>query len=98
MVILECSARDLNTHFSSGSQLPLSMNTKQNTLRNTKRNVTALAAGFRIAPLKYSVLLFKHATDSLFAQSPHLCDLRHGIVPFQPECRPSDALNGLSSE
>jgi len=56
------------------------MNTKQIALRNANRNVTALAAGFRVAPLKYAVLLFKHATDSLFAQSSHLCDLRHGMV------------------
>jgi hypothetical protein len=58
------------------------MNTKQNTLRNAKRSVTALAAGFRGAPLKHAVFLFKHATHSLFAQSPYLCDLRHGIMPF----------------
>jgi len=64
------------------STCSLLMKTKQNALWNAMRNLPALAAAFRGAPQQHAVLLFKHARDSLFVQSPHLRNLRHGIMPL----------------
>jgi len=71
---------------------------QENAFRNPHGDVTAFVPLFPKSPLQDAVLVFKHAADGLFAQTPHLPDFSDGIVALESERLLNRALNWLFGE
>jgi len=58
------------------------MNSFQDRLRNSERNISPLMAGITLSNQKDTWLTFEKVTNLVGAQVPHLSNFRDGIVPL----------------